>query len=76
MVSELTYTLENIVVANKSSRHSSFMVDGFRKNDHTHGLEFFFNGSLVAAIDTEWYVIDLKNLKAQEKKDEDENKYV
>lgn len=57
LVSEITYKLEGVVVATKTEKGPFFVADAFRKNEQTNALEFYAYGKLVAAIDTEWYVI-------------------
>lgn len=55
--SEMTYYLEDIVVAQISGKDASFFSDGFRRNEHTNALEFFSQGELVGAVEAKWYVI-------------------
>lgn len=57
MVTELTYTLEGVVVATKTEKGPFFMAEAFRKNEQTNALEFYAYGKLAAAIDAQWYVI-------------------
>lgn len=68
LVSEMTYRLENVVVAQKTDKGPFFLADGFRKNDKTNALEFFSNGRMVAAIDAQWYVIDTESFKKEDEK--------
>ncbi|MBQ9814276.1 MAG: sel1 repeat family protein [Lachnospiraceae bacterium] len=57
LTTELFYELENLSVAKKPDKEGFFLCDGFRRNDRTGALEFFAGGEVVAAIDTEWFVI-------------------
>ncbi|MBE6017314.1 MAG: sel1 repeat family protein [Lachnospiraceae bacterium] len=57
MVTELTYTLEGVVVATKTEQGPFFLAEAFRKNEQTNALEFYAYGKLAAAIDAQWYVI-------------------
>ena len=57
LTTELVYGLENLTVAKKPDKEGFFLCDGFRRNEQANTLEFYANGELVSAIDTEWYVI-------------------
>lgn len=57
LTSEITYYLEEIVVAQTSEKGPSFFSDGFRRNENTNALEFYSQGELVGAIEARWYVI-------------------
>ena len=57
LTSEMTYYLEDIVVAQKSEKGSAFFSDGFRRNENTNALEFYSQGELVGAVEAKWYVI-------------------
>lgn len=65
LTSEITYHLEGVVVAQKSEKGTFFFSDGFRRNENTNALEFFYQGELVSAVEARWYVI-----KKKEKDDE------
>ena len=60
LTSELTYYLEDIVVAQKSEDGESFFSDGFRRNENTNALEFYSQGELVGAVEARWYIIKRK----------------
>ena len=57
LTSQMTYYLEEIVVAQKSESGRSFFSDGFRRNENTNALEFYSQGELVGAVEAKWYVI-------------------
>ena len=57
LTSSLTYYLEDIVVAQKSENGESFFSDGFRRNENTNAIEFFYQGELVGAVEAKWYII-------------------
>ena len=57
LTSEITYYLEDIVVAQTSEKDSAFFSDGFRRNENTNALEFFSQGELVGALEAKWYII-------------------
>lgn len=73
MVSEITYGLENITVAQKNDKGPFILADGFRKNEQTNALEFFANGQMVAAVEAEWYTIRV-NKNAGKKTEKKESK--
>lgn len=55
LVSELHYRLENVSVA-KKPKGEYFLSDGFKRNEMTQAIEFYYAGEMVAAIEAEWYV--------------------
>lgn len=57
LTTELFYELENLSVVKKPEKIGYFLCDGFRRNERTGALEFYAGGEIVAAIDTEWFVI-------------------
>lgn len=67
MVTELTYTLEGVVVATKTEQGPFFMAEAFRKNEQTNALEFYAYGKLAAAIDAQWYVITVDKENGKDK---------
>ena len=65
LTTELTFTLENLTVAKYPEKEGHFLSDGFRKNEMTGAVEFYSSGELVAAVEAEWYVIDITDRKTK-----------
>ena len=55
LVSELNYRLENVTIA-KRPKGEYFLTDGFKVNNMTKAIEFYYAGEMVAAVEAEWYV--------------------
>ena len=68
LVDEIVYRLEGVTVAQKTEQGPFFMSDGFRKNEATNALEFYSNGTLAAAIDAQWYSIEVDKGKKKNKR--------
>ena len=67
LVSELKFRLEDVGVIRHPEKGSTFLADGFAKNEMTGALEFYYGGELAAAIEAKWYVIDIAKEKILQK---------
>ena len=63
LLSELKFRLEDVGVVKIPEKGSTFLADGFTKNENTKALEFYSNGECIAAIEAKWFVIDVTKEK-------------
>ncbi len=60
LTTELSFKLENAEILKRPGGRDYFLSDGFKKNEMTNALEFYSNGELVAAVEAEKFVIEIK----------------
>ena len=63
LVTELVFRLEGVGVIRTPDREEPFLVEGFAKNEHTGALEFYAGGECVAAVEAQWFVVDVTREK-------------
>ena len=49
----------------KKPKGEYFLSDGFKRNEMTQAIEFYYAGEMVAAIEAEWYVTTVEKKPIQ-----------